>query len=89
VVDHGVTLGNYYLTPWIRWYRRPVRPAAIAVTLGRPTTTRDDRAVTLAPAPAGYTAVAPLAPGHWRVETAATAADGTAFRQSRDIFVRP
>jgi nitrogen fixation protein FixH len=68
---------------------RPARPAAIAVTLGRPTTTRDDRAVTLAPTPTGYAAPAPLAAGHWRVEIAATAADVTAFHQSRDIFVRP
>jgi nitrogen fixation protein FixH len=67
---------------------RAVRPAAVAVTVGRPTTTRDDRALTLEPTPTGYAAAAALAPGHWRVEIAATAADGTAFRQSRDIFVR-
>jgi nitrogen fixation protein FixH len=68
---------------------RPVHPAALTATLGRPTTTRDDRPVTLEPTPAGYAAAAPLAPGNWRVEIAATAADGTAFRQSRDIFVEP
>jgi nitrogen fixation protein FixH len=68
---------------------RPVRPAAIAVTLGRPATTRDDRPATLTRTPTGYAAAAPLAHGHWRVEVAATAADGTAFRQSRDILVRP
>lgn len=65
----------------------PVRPAALAVTVGRPTTTRDDAAIALEPTPEGFAGAAPLAPGNWRVEIAATAADGTAFRQSRDIWV--
>ena len=67
---------------------RVVRPAALAVTVGRPTTTRSDLELVLEETPAGYAADADLAPGNWRVEIAATAADGTAFRQSRDIFVR-
>lgn len=66
----------------------PVRPATLAVTVGRPTTTRDDRALTLLATPTGYAADAPLAPGAWRVEIAATAPDGTAFHQSRDLLVR-
>ena len=66
----------------------PVRPATLAVTVGRPTTTRDDRTLTLLPTPTGYAAEAPLPPGAWRVELAATAADGTAFNQSRDLAVR-
>jgi nitrogen fixation protein FixH len=37
--------------------------------------------------PVGYAAVAPLGPGHWRVEIQAAAADRTAFRQSRDLIV--
>ena len=65
-----------------------VRPATLAVTLGRPSTTRDDRRLDMRETPAGYAAEAPLAPGPWRVEIAATAADGTAFRQSRDLPVR-
>ena len=64
-----------------------VRPAELAVTMGRPTTTRDDRVLSLAETPRGYAGEASLAPGHWRVEIAATAADGTAFRQSRDVWV--
>ena len=64
-----------------------VRPAALAVTAGRPTTTRQDLQLALEETPRGYAAAAPLGPGHWRVEIAATAADGTAFRQSRDLFV--
>lgn len=65
-----------------------VRPPALEVTLGRPTTTRDDRLLVLETTPTGYAAAAPLAPGMWRVEIHATAADGTAFHQSRDLYVR-
>lgn len=64
-----------------------VRPAALVVAMGRPTTTRADRIVAMEPTPRGYAGVADLAPGHWRVEIAATAEDGTAFRQSHDIWV--
>jgi nitrogen fixation protein FixH len=66
-----------------------VHPPAFAVTVGRPTTTRDDRTLAMQPTPTGYAADAALAPGHWRVEIVATAENGTAFHQSRDIFVRP
>jgi nitrogen fixation protein FixH len=65
----------------------PVRPATLSVTVGRPTTTRDDLPLPLVETPSGYAAEAPLAAGNWRLEIAATAADGTAFRQSRAIFV--
>ena len=67
---------------------RAVRPASLAVTLGRPTTSRDDLTLVLEPTPFGYAAAAALAPGNWRVEIAAAAADGTAFRQRRSLFVR-
>jgi nitrogen fixation protein FixH len=67
---------------------RAVRPEALTVTLGRPTTARDDVTVPLEPVPGGYAGTAALAPGRWRVEIAATAADGTAFRQRRSLFVR-
>jgi nitrogen fixation protein FixH len=67
----------------------PVRPAALAVAVGRPTTPREDRALALEPTPGGYAAVAPLAPGDWRLEIEATAADGTAFRQRRSLYVPP
>lgn len=65
----------------------PVRPRELSVTVGRPTTTRDDRLLVLERTPSGYAAEAPLAPGGWRAEIRATAADGTAFHQSRDLFV--
>jgi nitrogen fixation protein FixH len=64
-----------------------VRPATLEVRLGRPTTRHDDRTLALFETPTGYAAEAPLAPGRWRVEIAATAADGTGFRQSRDLLV--
>jgi nitrogen fixation protein FixH len=67
---------------------RPVRPATLTVTLGRPTTTREDRSVALEATSSGFVGAAPLAPGNWRVEIAAAADDGTEFHQSRDIFVR-
>jgi nitrogen fixation protein FixH len=65
----------------------PVRPPALTVTAGRPTTTRDDVVLDLRETPGGYAAAAPLAPGGWRVEIVATAPDGTRFHQSRDLFV--
>lgn len=64
-----------------------VRPASLTVTMGRPTTTREDRVIELLETPQGYAGEAPMAPGQWRVEIAATAADGTAFRQSHDLWV--
>lgn len=64
-----------------------VRPRALAVTVGRPTTTRDDQTLSLVSIPGGYAAPANFAPGGWRVEIRATAEDGTAFHQSRDVLV--
>lgn len=68
---------------------RPVRPPALTVTVGRPTTTRDDRVLVLEETPSGYVAAADLAPGGWRAEIVATAADGTPFHQSRDLRAAP
>jgi nitrogen fixation protein FixH len=64
-----------------------VRPEMLSVTVGRPTTTRDDRTLALAETPTGYAAEVDLAPGGWRAEIVATAADGTRFHQSRDLRV--
>jgi nitrogen fixation protein FixH len=66
---------------------RPVRPEVLEVSVGRPTTTRDDRALALEPMPEGYGAGVDLAPGSWRVEIVALAADGTPFHQSRSLTV--
>ena len=65
-----------------------VRPAALRVTVGRPTTERDDRTLELIETPAGFAAPLDLEPGAWRVEIAARAADGTDFFQRRPLRVR-
>jgi nitrogen fixation protein FixH len=67
---------------------RPVRPAALAVTVGRPATAGDVR-VDLLPSRTGYTGAVALAPGVWRVDIEAEAADGTAFVQRQRFFVAP
>jgi len=65
-----------------------VRPPALTVTMGRPTTTRDDQTLSVVSIPGGYAAPADFAPGAWRVDIVAMAEDGTAFHQSRDVLVR-
>ena len=64
-----------------------VRPAALSVSVGRPTEARDDRVLEMQSTLDGAAAPIVLAPGNWRVEIAATAEDGTLFQQSRVIFV--
>ena len=64
-----------------------VRPEALAVVVGRPTTDRDDRPLALVPTPSGYAAAAPLDPGAWVVMIDATAADGTAYRRREQLWV--
>ncbi len=54
-------------------YGQTIRPATLAVTVGRPTTSRSDQPLVLEATPDGYAAHAPLAPGSWRVEISATA----------------
>jgi nitrogen fixation protein FixH len=66
---------------------RAVRPVGIAVTVGRPTTEREDRSLELVRTPAGFAAALALDPGAWRVEIAATAEDGTFFSQRRSLLV--
>lgn len=65
-----------------------LRPATLQVTLGRPTTTRDDQTIDLRETPEGYAGAAPLNPGAWRIEINATAANGTAFHQSRQLYIK-
>ncbi|PZQ49716.1 MAG: nitrogen fixation protein FixH [Rhodovulum sulfidophilum] len=66
---------------------RPVRPASLAVTLGRQGTNAEDRAAELRPTARGYLVPEALTPGAWRAEIAAEAADGTRFRQTRRFVV--
>ena len=66
-----------------------VHPPEITLTLGRPTTTRNDATPALQPTPTGYAAHLPLGPGRWIAGIEASAADGTAFRQTRALTVAP
>jgi nitrogen fixation protein FixH len=66
---------------------RVVRPATLAVTVGRPTTAAADRSLALQATGAGYGAEVDLAPGAWVVLVSATAEDGTAFEQRRALVV--
>ncbi|MEO1000586.1 MAG: FixH family protein [Pseudomonadota bacterium] len=67
----------------------PARPETISLTIGRPSHDREDLVLTPAAAAGGAWRVeAPLTPGLWRVEIAATAADGTAFATRHDLHVR-
>lgn len=84
-LDHAGDVFTLHITDA---HGQVVRPETLAVTVGRPTTAAGDQVLALESVPGGYAAVAPLDPGAWRVEIAAVATDGTAFRQSRDILVR-
>lgn len=66
---------------------RPVRPASLHVTVGRPSTDQQDRSPSIEETARGYAASVPLAAGAWRVDVSAVAMDGTAFRQSREIYI--
>ncbi|WP_424926833.1 FixH family protein [Amaricoccus tamworthensis] len=66
---------------------RLVRPASLDLTIGRPTTERDDIQPQLIAGPDGYTATATLAPGIWRAEIEATDFEGETFRQRLNLYV--
>lgn len=68
---------------------RAVRPPALAVTVGRPTTTADDRVLSLVETASGYASALDLAPGAWVALIEATAEDGTAFTQRHSFTIRP
>lgn len=67
---------------------RTVRPATLAATVGRPTSSRTDRALDLRRTPTGYAALADLEPGAWLIQIEATADDGTPFRR-RETLTAP
>lgn len=68
---------------------RPVRPATLDVTVGRPTTANTDRQLELVHTVAGYTAPAILEPGRWIVRIEATAPDGTVWSQRHGLHIKP
>jgi nitrogen fixation protein FixH len=66
-----------------------VRPADLRVTIGRVTEAADDRTADLVWDGAGFAVPMVLDTGLWRVDVAATAADGTAFQRRLELRVRP
>ncbi len=66
-----------------------VHPRALQVMVGRVTEAADDRTADVVWDGAGYAVPMDLAPGLWRVDVAATAADGTAFQRRLELRVRP
>jgi nitrogen fixation protein FixH len=68
---------------------RTVRPDALEIIVGRPTTSATDRVVDMEPAPQGYVGRIDLAPGNWLVQLRARAGDGTDYSVRHALFVRP
>ena len=66
---------------------RPVRPAALTVTVGRPGTNAEDAVLAMEERGPGYAGDRRLAKGGWRAEIRAEAPDGARFRQSRSFYV--
>ena len=67
---------------------KPVQPATLAATLGRPTEVRDDQVPDFAYDGSVYVASILPAPGNWYLWVEATAADGTLFKQRLAIWVK-
>jgi len=67
---------------------QPVKVPAMAVTVGRATSTRDDRTPELLYYNGEFTAPMDLGPGYWTVRLEAHAGDGTRFRQRLELYVR-
>ncbi len=67
---------------------QPVDPATLTGTLGRATHVGDDLTPVFTFNGTDHVAPVDLAPGNWNLRMAATAADGTEFRQRVVIYVR-
>lgn len=65
----------------------PVEVATLDTIVGRPTHVRDDIRPELAYHDGVYTAPVDLGAGHWDIHIAATAADGTKFRQRIPLHI--
>jgi nitrogen fixation protein FixH len=65
-----------------------VRPDDLQVMVGRVTEAADDRTADVIWDGAGFAVPMVLGPGLWRVDVAATAADGTAFERRLELRVR-
>ncbi|MES2144277.1 MAG: FixH family protein [Pseudomonadota bacterium] len=67
---------------------RPVSVADLKVLVGRPTEAADDQFPAFSYRHGAYVAMTALRPGKWMMQIEAHAADGTLFRQRRDLMVR-
>jgi len=66
---------------------RPVQVPAIDLTIGRATSSRDDKRPELIYYNGGYSAPLDLGPGYWTIRLDAKAEDGTPFRQRLELHV--
>jgi nitrogen fixation protein FixH len=66
----------------------PQRDLVVTAVAGRPSTSRDDRAISFVRAATGYLATEPLPAGQWEVEVAASREGNLVFRERRRIVVR-
>jgi len=67
---------------------KPVIPARATARIGRATEEVDDHDLAFAFGNGVLTADAPAGKGYWVIWLEMTSADGTAFRQRREVFVR-
>lgn len=66
----------------------PVQPKSLTATIGRATEAVDDSVPAFAYSAGRYNAPVSLDPGKWVLRVEAFAADGTAFRQRIELFVK-
>ncbi|WP_323038566.1 FixH family protein [Gemmobacter sp.] len=67
---------------------QPGQVADLQVLIGRATEAKDDKLPVFAREGGAYVAPVDLAPGKWILRIQAVAADGTQFRQQRQLFVK-
>jgi nitrogen fixation protein FixH len=67
---------------------RPAPLASLSVLVGRPTEAKDDQWPVMALENGIWRGPLTLAPGKWMMKVEARAADGTLFKQRRDLFVK-
>lgn len=67
---------------------QPAEVADLQVLIGRATESRDDKLPVFVREAGAHVAPVDLAPGKWILRIQAVAADGTLFRQQRQLFVK-
>lgn len=87
--DVAATFADGRLSVAFRKDGTVVRPQAVHVRLGRVTAAAFDRDAELVWNGTGFAGPVALDRGLWRVDVAATAADGTAFQRRLELRVQP